>query len=146
MKPGCRRYYLPFLSKLLEMVVSAGIFDHLIVNNLQGSHQSIYRKHYYTDCSVKDRHSGDTRQWGISGIHNVTSISCIWKSWSLSRSKGIISETLSVDSLSSEDVTLLYRMPQGSVFIPKAYSMYTLPLGLVSERHHMQCVTLRATP
>ena len=44
---------LPFVSKVLEKVVSSRIEEHLISNNLHEQHQSAYRVSFYRNCTVE---------------------------------------------------------------------------------------------
>ena len=47
-------------------------------------------------------------------------------------------QSVTIDSVTSNEVLLKYGVPQGSVIGPMGYSMYTLPLGSIFEKHNMQ--------
>jgi hypothetical protein len=152
---------LPFLSKVLERIVSKRIDTHLDAHNLQDFYQSAHRKHFSPETALLKVQTDI-----IEALDSGSSVALIMLDLSaafdtldhetllqrLGHSQGITSGALdwlksylcgrkqcvAIDSATSDDVTLEYGVPQGSVLGPKGYSMYTLPLGCILRKHDMQ--------
>jgi hypothetical protein len=149
---------LPFISKLLERIVASRLDTHLSEHGLLDTYQSAYRKHHSTETAllkvvndiIEDLDKGsnvalvlldlsaafDTIDHNIllkrlSHSYGITDNALSWLRSYLTERK----QCVSIDSMTSKDITLEFGVPQGSVLGPKAFSMYTLPLGNIL-RHH----------
>ena len=149
---------LPFISKLLERIVASRIDNHLTENDLHDIHQSAYRKYHSTETAllkvqtdiIEELDKGspvalimldlsaafDTIDHTIllkrlNLSHGITSNALAWFRSYLNNRK----QCIAIGSATSDDITLEFGVPQGSVLGPKAYSMYTLPLGSILRKH-----------
>ena len=149
---------LPFMSKILEKVIVSRLESHLVTNNLHEPLQSAYKQFHSTETGLlkvqndisKALDAGyvnalvmldlsaafDTIDHQILlkrfecnfGIHGKA---LKWISSYLSNRY----QTVSIHGELSNRVLLKYGVPQGSVFGPKAYIMYTKPLGDIYREH-----------
>jgi hypothetical protein len=151
---------LPFLSKLLERVVLEQLSEHLSRHSLLPPYQSAYRPHHSTETALlriaTDLHNAtdngkvsalvlldlsaafDTldnrvlidRLQTTFGIHDVA---LAWfQSYLCDRTQSVV-----IDSVSSQPLPLQFGVPQGSVLGPVLFTLYTQPLTLVIERHNL---------
>ena len=151
---------LPFLSKILEKVVSAQLLDHLNVNDKIDAYQSAYRSHHSTETAlikVSDDILSimDSRKVCILAMidlsaafdtidHNVllkrlevsfgvTGTALLWfDSYLKSRYQAV-----KIGSAISDWTILKCGVPQGSVLGPMLFTLYTQPLIGILEKNNM---------
>lgn len=151
---------LPFISKVLERIVSNRIDQHLNEYNLLDEYQSAYRKNYSTETALlrvqtdilKALDSGFSValiMLDLSAAFDTLDHNILLKRFE--HSLGIAGNAIRwlgsylsgrtqrvvIDSAASDDVLLQFGVPQGSVFGPKGYSMYTGPLGNIFRKYNM---------
>jgi hypothetical protein len=164
--PNNKKHYrpvsnLPFIAKCLEKIVCSRINDHLQSNDLHESMQSAYRKFHSTETALlkvqgdilealDQGHSValilldlsaafDTLQHNtllrrLQQTHGIVDSALEWmKSYFCDRTQAV-----AINSCVSNNVVLSCGVPQGSVVGPLGYSLYTLPLGAILRKHHMQ--------
>ena len=152
---------LTFVSKILEKVVASRLDDHLSRNNLMDSLQSAYRPYHSTETALikvqsdiaqaLDRGSVavlimldlsaafDTIDHKIlitrfKEVFGITDNALNWfKSYLSNRHQSVV-----IGDSVSEDCLLDFSVPQGSVLGPKAYCMYTKPVGDIIRKHGLQ--------
>lgn len=152
---------LPFISKVLERVVCQQLDEHLSTNCLNDNYQSAYRKCHSTETALLKVQTDilDALDSGSSVALIMLDLSAAFDTLDhdimmerLQHSLGITSTALewlksyfsdrtqhaAIDSVASEEVSLQYGVPQGSVIGPKSYNMYTLPLGSILRRNNVQ--------
>ena len=154
---------LPFVSKILEKVVSSRIEEHLTLNNLHEEHQSAYRKFHSTETAlIKVQNdilqSLDQNEIAVlvlldlsaafDTIDHETLLHRLEHQFgigykSLSWMRSYLTDryqTVCIDGKMSKPVRMRFSVPQGSVLGPKFYTMYTKPVGLICKkyglRHH----------
>jgi hypothetical protein len=152
---------LPFISKILERVVCQQLDSHLSINHLQDDYQSAYRKCHSTETALLKVQTDilDALDSGSSVALIMLDLSAAFDTLDhdimiqrLQHSLGISSSALewlrsyfcgrtqqiAIDSVTSDEVTLSYGVPQGSVIGPKGYCMYTMPLGSIIRKNNLQ--------
>lgn len=154
---------LSFISKILERIVSSRIDDHLATNNLLDDCQSAYRKNYSTETALLKVHTDilEALDTGACVALIMLDISAAFDTLDhsiflqrLTYSQGIAgkaidwlqsylsgrTQSISVNSVTSGDVSLQYGVPQGSVLGPRGYSMYTLPVSDIFKKYDVHCM------
>ena len=149
---------LTFVSKILEKAVAAQLDKHLMDNHLMDSVQSAYRHYHSTETALlkvqTDRLSAldkgsvavllmldlsaafDTIDHNIllqqfESMFGITGDALAWfKSYLTARY-----QCVTIGEAVSQDQLLDFSVPQGSVLGPKAYCMYTKPIGDIIRRH-----------
>ncbi|KAK7092145.1 hypothetical protein V1264_009742 [Littorina saxatilis] len=149
---------LPFLSKILEKIVLDQLSSHLSANNLLTLHQSAYRTDHSTETAVLsilnniltslddnkisllllldlsaafdtiDHEILLSRLEHTFGIQN--SVLNWFRSYLSDRTNFVI-----VNDVPSQETSLLFGVPQGSVLGPVLFIMYTSPLTDLIDRH-----------
>ena len=157
--PECLKNYrpvsnLPFLSKVLERIVSKQLLSHLEQHSLLEQFQSAYRKNHSTEtalvrvindllCSSDSGHVSILAMLDLSAAfdtldHEIlldrfaTTFGC--SGFVLGWFRSYLSErtqSVSIDKSISTPSTLKYGVPQGSVLGPLMFVMYIYPLGHV---------------
>ncbi len=150
---------LPFVSKLLEKVVSSRLEDHMEEHSLHDGFQSAYRNGHSTEsallrvqCDIMEAldqgsmvvlvmldlsAAFDTIDHGIlldrlQHSFGIESLALEWfRSYFNNRTQSV-----AVGDLQSEPVVLQHGVPQGSVLGPKAYCMYTKPVTKIIRQHN----------
>jgi hypothetical protein len=149
---------LTFVSKILEKVVASRLENHLSSNSLMDEVQSAYRPHHSTETALV-KVQADIAQALDNGlvtilimldlsaafdtidhkilltrlekVFGITGDALNWfKSYLLNRHQSVV-----IGDTVSEDRRLDFGVPQGSVLGPKAYCMYTKPVGDIIKRH-----------
>ena len=152
---------LPFVSKVLEKVVSSRIEEHLISNNLHEQHQSAYRTFHSTETALLkvqndilqslDKNNVtvlvmldlsaafDTigHKAMLHRLEDMFGIAGKPLEWMTSYLSGRY-QTVTIDGKLSEPVLMNFSVPQGSVLGPKFYTMYTNPIGAICKRHRLK--------
>ena len=152
---------LPFVSKVLEKVVSSRIEEHLISNNLHEQHQSAYRKFHSTETALLkvqndilqslDKNNVtvlvmldlsaafDTidHKTLLHRLEDMFGIAGKPLEWMTSYLSGRY-QTVTIDGKLSEPVLMNFSVPQGSVLGPKFYTMYTTPIGAICKKHRLK--------
>jgi hypothetical protein len=147
---------LSYISKLIERVVAAQIHEHFSANSILSVHQSAYRLNHSTEtallCICEDLLAAADRGDGaalllldlsaafdtidhtilmqrLSSHCGVSGVALDWFSSYLDgRSQSVV-----VNALPSDSVTLTSGVPQGSVLGPLLYLAYANPLSSVLE-------------
>jgi len=149
---------LPYVSKLLEKVVSKRIDEHLTENNLNEENQSAYRKFHSTETALLKvqndvLQSLDKKKVTVfvmldlsaafDTIDHITLLNRLEQLFGFAEKplQWVASylsdrfQTVSIDGKVSEPVLLTFSVPQGSVLGPKFYTMYTKPVGEICKKH-----------
>ena len=152
---------LPFVSKILEKVVSTRIEKHLISNNLHEQHQSAYRKFHFTETALL-KVQNDILQsldqnnvtvlvmLDLSAAFDTTDHKTLLQrlehmfgiagrplEWMSSHPSGRY-QTVTIDGKLSEPVQMNFSVSQGSVLGLKFYAMYTTPVGAIFKKHGLE--------
>jgi hypothetical protein len=150
---------LPFVSKLLEKVVSVRLDTHLEEYGLHDGFQSAYRKGHSTEsallrvqCDIMealdqgsvvilvmldlsaafDTIDHDLLLHRLQHSFGITSKALDWfRSYFTSRTQRV-----AVGNITSSPKGLQYGVPQGSVLGPKVYCMYTKPVTNIIQQHN----------
>lgn len=149
---------LTFVSKILEKVVSSRLEKHLTDNDLMDEFQSAYRQYHSTETallkvqtdiiSALDNGSVavllmldlsaafDTidHQILLQRFEHMFGVTDSALSWFQSYFTGRY-QSVTVGESVSPDQLMDFSVPQGSVIGPKAYCMYTKPVGDIIRRH-----------
>jgi hypothetical protein len=152
---------LSFVSKTLERVVSSRIDEHVTKNQLQEKYQSAYRKFHSTETALIkvqndvlkfldhgnvtvlvmldlsaafDTIDHKTLLQRLENVFGITEKPLEWITSYLQDRK----QTVYINGVLSDPVTLNFSVPQGSVLGPKFYTMYTKPLGAICKDHGLQ--------
>ena len=152
---------LPFVSKVLEKVVSSRIEEHLISNNLHEQHQSAYRKFHFTETAllkVKNDILQSLDQNNVTvlvmldltaafdtighktllhRLEDMFGIAGKPLEWMTSYLSGRY-QTVTIDGKLSEPVLMNFSLPQGSVLGQKFYTMYTTPIAAICKKHGLE--------
>jgi hypothetical protein len=149
---------LPFLSKVLEKVVAKRLDDHITKYSLHDTLQSAYRQGHSTETALL-KIQNDVAQaldgksmvvlvmLDLSAAFDVIDHPILLER--LQYSFGVTSDALgwiqsylsdrrqrvTAGTGCSQDQLMECGVPQGSVLGPKAYSMYTKPVGHIIRRH-----------
>lgn len=151
---------LPFVSKIVEKVVSARIENHLNANNLMDSKQSAYRSCHSTETALlKVHHDVVTAldkncccilvMLDLSSAFDVIDHQILFQR--LKHSYGITGSALAwiksylcdrrqcvaVGSELSESQEIKIGVPQGSVLGPRLYCLFSKPIGRICDLHDM---------
>ena len=149
---------LPFISKVLEKVVSVRIDDHLTQNNLHEPHQSAYRKFHSTETALLKVQNDILQSLdkndvtilvlldlsaAFDTIDHKTLLHRLENDFLIGENslKWIASyltdryQTVCVNDKLSAPVKMNFSVPQGSVLGPKFFTMYTKPVGDICRRH-----------
>jgi len=155
---------LSFLSKVLEKIVLAQLFEHLSKHSLLPVMQSAYRPHHSTETALlkmvndtllalDQNHvtvltlldlscAFDTIDHSIlirrlDSVFGISSTALSWvKSYLTNRTQTIV-----IDDLCSEPTLLSFGVPQGSVLGPLLFVMYMQPLAQVIASHSVSHVS-----
>jgi hypothetical protein len=152
---------LPFMSKLLERVVSKQLIEHITVNNLDVKYQSAYKAFHSTETALlrvqndilqsMDRNevsvlimldlsaAFDTVDINIllqrlEDRYNISGTALAWFSSYLNGREQVVS----INGHKSKVAHLKCGIPQGSVLGPKLFAIYTSPLCELIESHGMK--------
>ena len=149
---------LPFISKILEKVVSHQILNHIKQFDLLETNQSAYRKLHNTETALLKIFNdilllADKKQvvalvlLDLSAAFDtidheilITRLSTTFgiRGTALAWFKSYLSEryqTVSIDGMTSRSKLLQFGVPQGSVLGPILYTLYTSCLGKVIKNH-----------
>jgi hypothetical protein len=149
---------LTFVSKILEKVVASRLDTHLKDNNLMDDVQSAYRKHHSTETALIKVQADITSALdkGSIVVLLMLDLSAAFdtidhrillqrfdqtfgiKGQALNWFKSYLEDrvqTVAVADTVSNDQRLDFSVPQGSVLGPKAYCMYTKPVGDIIRSH-----------
>lgn len=151
---------LPFMSKVLEKVVSGRLDEHLESNNLHDTKQSAYRSGHSTETALLQVHN-DIVSALDDGCYTVLILLDLSAAFDvidhkilldrLEHTFGVTGDALAwvrsylggrkmrvaVDTDFSDDQSLEFGVPQGSILGPKLYCIYTKPVGEICRRHCM---------
>ena len=151
---------LSFLSKLLEKVALRQLNVHLQTNNLFHPYQSAYRSNHSTETAllriVNDLlHATDSGKVSLltlldlsaafdtidhsillSRLQNTFGIRDSALSWFKSYLSGR-TQTVSINNMNSKPSNLVCGVPQGSVLGPVLFSLYTVPLASIINKHNI---------
>ena len=152
---------LPTLSKIIEKLVVAQLQHHMHVNGLNEKMQSAYKSDHSTETALL--HLKNDMLMAIDGrkavILVLLDLSAAFDTVDheimchrLERLLGLRgkplawfrsyltarSQCVSVEEALSEIVCLLFGVPQGSVLGPILFTIYTLPLSKIADRHGIQ--------
>ena len=151
---------LPYLSKVLEMVVEVRLDTHLHLYSLYDDMQSAYRKCHSTETAPLRVHHDltlaldknccavllmldlsaafDTIDHSIllqqlEYTYGISGPALLWfKSYLEGRTQKV-----AVGSVHSDSIKLNFGVPQGSVLGPRLYCMFSKPIGEICKRHNM---------
>lgn len=149
---------LPFLSKILEKVVSRRIEEHLTKNQLHEINQSAYRKFHSTETALlkvqndilENLDKGDVTVLVMLDLSaafdtidhetllNRLKVNFGFANKSLQWVASYLTDryqTVCIDGKLSEPVLMKFSVPQGSVLGPKFYTMYTKPVGSICREY-----------
>ena len=148
---------LPFVSKVLEKIVSARLLTHLETNNLNEMYQSAYKKGHSTEtallrvqndilCAIDNGQAVFLVLLDLSAAFNTIDHTILldflksflgvegtahdwFKSYVSNRTQSV-----TIDNLTSDPLDIAYGVPQGSVLGPVLFCIYTLPLGNIIRK------------
>ena len=151
---------LSFISKLIERVVCTQLITHLKLNGLYELFQSAYREFHSTETALLrvqndlllsvDEYGGvilvlldlsaafDTIDHDkllnlLSSRFGVRGSALEWiKSYLTNRKQSVL-----IYGERSEELELIYGVPQGSVLGPILFTLYTTPLGDICRKHNL---------
>ena len=152
---------LPFASKLLEKVIAARLAEHLTMYDLEEPFQSAYRPHHSMESAII-RVQSDILQamdcqrvvvlvmldlsaafdtidhqvllQRLSGDAGVSGTALRWfQSYLADRTQSI-----TIHNARSRPRISRFGVPQGSVLGPRLFSIYTVPLGSIIEKHGLK--------
>ena len=151
---------LSFLSKLIERVVCTQLISHLKSNGLYEVFQSAYREFHSTETALLrvqndlllsvDESGGvilvlldlsaafDTIDHDkllklLSERFGIRGSALAWiKSYLSNRKQSVL-----INGERSEELELIYGVPQGSVLGPILFTLYTTPLGEICRKHQL---------
>lgn len=151
---------LPFLSKILEKIVSKRLELHLQANSLHDNLQSAYRTGHSTETALLRVHNDivaalDQKcravlvMLDLSAAFDVIDHDILFKR--LDYSYGVTGDALrwiqsylsdrrqcvAIGSATSDDKILGFGVPQGSVLGPRKYCLYSKPIGEICRRHNL---------
>ncbi|CAC5422780.1 unnamed protein product [Mytilus coruscus] len=149
---------LPFLSKVLEKVVSSRLEHHIESNNLHENLQSAYRARHSTETALLRVHHDIVSaldknscvvllMLDLSAAFDVIDHKILLErlNYSFGVSDSVLSwiesylkdrtQRVAIGTKQSDDLRLQYGVPQGSVLGPKLYCMYSKPVGEICRRH-----------
>ena len=149
---------LPFLSKILERVVSSQLQSYLDENELHSKLQSAYRQHHSTETALLrvqndllravdankeaililldlsaafDTIDHDLMLARLNDRYGVTGIPLKWfKSYLSERDQSVV-----IGKTVSESHSLIYGVPQGSVIGPTQFILYSGPVQDILKAH-----------
>ncbi|XP_072046343.1 uncharacterized protein [Amphiura filiformis] len=151
---------LPFVGKLIEKVVSTQVSNYINVYELSDPHQSAYKVSHSTETALTcvqndilraiDNQQAvlllmldlsaafDTVDHGIllerlAGDFGIKGKVQNWFKTYLEGRTGRVH----IDGVFSDDKSLIYGVPQGSVIGPQAFTYYTRRVGQIIESHHL---------
>ena len=153
---------LSFISKLTEKVVFARLHEHIALNGLAEKMQCTYRQHHNIKtaltCVSNDillpldqgkavvmvlldlSTAFDTVDHAtiLSRLEHAFSIKGNALQWFRSYLNNIMQYTIISDA-SSPGIKLTCGVPQGSVLGPQLFSLYTVPLAAIAQKHGLKC-------
>jgi len=118
---------LPFLSKILEKVVSAQLCSFLQDNDIYEKIQSGFRPHH----SIETVLVKITNDLLLASDQDYTGVQGHALSWF----RSYLSDFVCLNGEKSKITSVDYGVPQGSVLGPLLFSMYMLPLGNIIRKH-----------
>ena len=145
---------MSFISKFLEKIVDNKLQAHIENNHLSDSLQSAYRKQHSTESALLKVHNDIITSMDQGEVTALTSLDLPaafdtidhatlthrfsdWygvsgqaQIWFSSYLQNRHQSVKTMDTL-SDKVTLSYRVPQGSVFGPVLFTLYTTPLSAI---------------
>ena len=151
---------LPFLSKVLEKVVSNQLIKHIQENDLDDKFQSAYKKFHSTETALVrvhndilralDEHAGifltlldlsaafDTVDHNLLllFLENTIGVKGNALKWIKSYLGGRY-QCVSIDGFLSEPVQMMCGVPQGAVLGAYKFCIYTLPIGAIIRHHNI---------
>ena len=151
---------LPFLSKIIEKAVACQLNDHISRNNLLEKHQSAYRKCHNTETAlIKISNdlliSADNKNVSILALLDLSAaFDTLDHSILLNRLRDSFGldgtvlqwfqsylsdrrQCVKVNNICSNELSLSFGVPQGSVLGPLLYTLYTAPLGEIIRKHDL---------
>ena len=151
---------LSFLSKIIEKAVALQLNELISKNDLFEKHQSAYRKCHNTETAlVKISNdlllSADNKQISILALLDLSAaFDTLDHSILLNRLKesfgldGTVlqwfqsylsdrKQCVKINNKCSNDISLSFGVPQGSVLGPPLYTLYTVPLGRIIRKHSL---------
>lgn len=152
---------LTFTSKVIERVVAAQLEDHFTINCLHDPVQSAYKRHHSTETALVKVLNDITHL--IDGNYVVALVmldlsaafdtvdhtillqrlesSCGVTGTALKWFESYLTERsqcVHISGHTSSGQMLKFGVPQGSVLGPKAFCLYTKPLGKIIEKHNTE--------
>ena len=152
---------LPFASKLLEKVIAARLAEHLTMYDLEEPFQSAYRPHHSVESAIIRVQSDilqamdcqrvvvlvmldlsaafDTidHQVLLQRLSSDAGVSGTALRWFQSYLAGR-TQSITINNARSRPRISRFGVPQGSVLGPRLFSIYTVPLGSIIEKHGLK--------